>query len=154
MNNKIFVGLIVIVAGVLVGWYFMKGTPAPQTTQIEVTPTLAGSNLGAPEAATEVANRLDKGGEATRTVVTLTDTGFAPKPTVKVGTIVTFVNESSGSMWVASDPHPTHTLLTGFDELKSVEKGGTYEYTFTKVGTWTFHNHLNPRMKGTVVVTE
>jgi len=90
-----------------------------------------------------------------RTVITYTDGGFNPKTvTVKVGTTVTFMNDSSGLMWVASDPHPVHTLLSGFDELNSVSKGGSYEYTFTKVGTWTYHNHMNPSLKGTVVVTQ
>jgi len=154
MNNKLFVGLVVLAAGVLAGWYFLKGNPAAPVVQVEVTPTPAGSNLGLPEQATEGASGIDKGGVAARVVVTLTDNGFVPKPTVKVGTIVTFVNESSGAMWVASDPHPAHTILPTFDAKTGVEKGGTYEYTFTKVGTWTYHNHMNPSLKGTVVVTE
>jgi hypothetical protein len=57
-------------------------------------------------------------------------------------------------MWVASAVHPTHLLLPGFDELKSTGKGGTYEYTFVKVGTWQYHNHVNPSDTGSVVVTE
>lgn len=157
MNNKIFIGLVVLAAGVLVGWYFLKGSPAvAPVSQVEATPTPTGSNLGAPESSTSAGpSGVDKGGVVARTVVTYSDTGFAPSPTtVKVGTVVTFVNESSGTMWVASDPHPTHTLLPGFDELKSVAKSGTYEYTFAKVGTWTYHNHMNPRVKGTVVVTQ
>ena len=59
----------------------------------------------------------DKGGVAARTVVTYTDTGFAPlSVTIKKGTTVTFVNESSRGMWVASAVHPTHQLLPGFDQ--------------------------------------
>jgi plastocyanin len=157
MNNKIFIGLVVLAAGVLVGWYFFKGNvPGSKTTNVTQTPTPSGSNLGTP-AANEAtgSNSLDKGGVKERVVVTLTDTGFAPSPvTVKAGTIVTFVNESNGQMWIASDPHPIHSLLPGFDELASVDRGGTYEYTFTKVGTWTYHNHRNPSTKGTVIVTE
>lgn len=157
MNNKVFIGLVVLAAGVLVGWYFLKGNPTVSTgLTVEATPTPSGSNLGAPENVTGTGTSgVDKGGVVARTVVTLSDTGFAPSPTtVKMGTTVTFVNESSGQMWVASDPHPTHTLLSGFDELKSVAKGGTYEYAFVKVGTWTFHNHMNPSVKGTVMVTQ
>lgn len=157
MNNKVFIALAVLAAGVLVGWYFLKGNvSAPTTTNTAAeTPTPAGSNLGAPPPATGTGvSGVEKGGVAARTVVTLSDSGFAPASvTVKAGTTVTFVNESAGPMWVASDPHPTHTLLPGFDELASVEKGGTYEYTFTKVGTWTYHNHRMPGEKGTVVVT-
>jgi plastocyanin len=159
MSNNIFIGLVVLAVGVLAGWFYFKGKPVLPTfvkKTVQTTPTPAGSNLGAPETISETAgNGLEKGGVAARTVVTLADKGFSPSPvTVKVGTTVTFVNESSSPMWVASDPHPTHTLLSGFDELSSVGKGGTYEYTFAKIGTWTFHNHMNPTMKGTVVVTE
>lgn len=158
MNNKIFIALVVLAAGALVGWYFLKGNVSapPGGNTAAVTPTPAGSNLGAPAPATGTGTSgIEKGGVAARTVVTLSDKGFAPNSvTVKAGTTVTFVNESTGAMWVASDPHPTHTLLPGFDELASAEKGGTYEYTFTKVGTWTYHNHRMPSEKGTVVVTQ
>jgi hypothetical protein len=57
-------------------------------------------------------------------------------------------------MWVASAVHPTHQLLPGFDQLASVAKGGTYEYSFAKVGTWKYHNHMKPTDFGGVVVTE
>jgi plastocyanin len=160
MSNRIFLWLVVLAGIVLIGWvYFFKvrsGAPASVGNTVQTTPTPAGSNLGAPETISGTAgNGLEKGGVQARTVVTFTDKGFSPSlATVKVGTTVTFVNESGGQMWVASDPHPTHTLLPGFDELKSVGNGGTYDYAFTKVGTWTYHNHINPAVKGTVVVTK
>jgi len=158
MNNKIFIGLVVLAAGVLAGWYFMKGAPPTTSTSKTdmISPSPAGSNLGPPESATDIGiSGVEKGGMIARTVVTYSDTGFAPSvTTMKAGTTVTFVNESSGPMWVASDPHPAHTILPEFDELKGVEKGGTYEFTFAKVGTWGYHNHLNSKAKGTVVVTQ
>ena len=82
------------------------------------------------------------------------DSGFTPNTvSVKAGTTVRFSNQSSRGMWVASAVHPTHQLLPGFDQLQSVGKGGTYEYTFAKVGTWKYHNHVNATDTGTVVVT-
>ncbi len=57
-------------------------------------------------------------------------------------------------MWTASAPHPQHTNYAGFDQLKSVPNGGTYEFTFTKVGTWKYHNHVAPTFTGSVTVTE
>lgn len=75
--------------------------------------------------------------------------------TIKKGTVVVFVNKSKGEMSVASNPHPTHTDLPGFDQFKSADKGKkTYTYTFVKVGTWGYHNHLNPPVTGKVIVTE
>ncbi len=156
MNNKVFIGLVVLAAGVLAGWYFLKGNapaPAPEKTTEESTPS--GSNLGAPESAIDAGNSMEKGGEVARVVVTLTSNGFSPNPvTVAAGTIVTFVNESNSAMWVASAPHPTHSLLPGFDQLTSVARGGTYEYTFSKVGTWKYHNHVNAGVTGSVIVTQ
>ncbi len=159
--NKLFIGFIVLVAGALAGWYLLgsgglksKMNLYPTGTTSVNTPTP--SNLG-PTAGLEGSRGgvpgTSKGGVMERTVVTYTDGGFNPKAvTVKTGTTVTFMNDSSGVMWVASDVHPTHQLLPGFDELQSVAKGGSYEYTFIKVGTWTYHNHMNPSDKGTVVV--
>jgi plastocyanin len=159
MNNKIFIGLVVLAVGVLVGWFYFKGKvvlPTFVKTTIQTKPTPAGSNLGSPESISGTqGNGLEKGGVAARIVVTFSDSGFSPATvSVKQGTTVTFVNESNNPMWVASDPHPTHTLLPGFDQKASVTSGGTYEYTFVKVGTWTYHNHMNPSMKGTVIVTK
>ncbi|OGG11905.1 hypothetical protein A2Z00_00945 [Candidatus Gottesmanbacteria bacterium RBG_13_45_10] len=162
MNNKIFLGLLILAAGVLVGWYVLKGpsnsggTANNPSQQQQTTPSGASGAL-APLTGSGAsgASDLTKGGVTERTVVAYTDLGFAPSPvTVKQGTTVTFVNNSSRGMWVASDVHPTHLLLPGFDELSSAVKGGTYDYTFVKVGTWTYHNHVNPSDTGSVTVTK
>lgn len=85
--------------------------------------------------------------------VSYTDSGFSPKTlTVKNGESVTFLNNSSGRMWVASDPHPAHTDLPGFDELAAVGPGEAWSYTFTKIGTHGYHNHANHTMTGTIFV--
>lgn len=81
--------------------------------------------------------------------------GFSPDSiTVKSGTTVTWVNKSSDSMWAASNPHPIHTGLSGFDALKGIPTGESYSYTFTKVGKWGYHNHLGPDKMGEVVVEQ
>lgn len=86
-------------------------------------------------------------------VITYTDSGYAPDSvTISSGTTVTFVNESSGFMWPASDIHPTHSILPEFDPQRPVEEGGTYSYTFTEEGAWSFHDHLMPRITGEIVV--
>lgn len=72
---------------------------------------------------------------------------------VKTGRKVIFYNNSSESMWIASNPHPAHSDLAGFDQGKAVPKGGTYEYTFTKPGKYYFHNHMNPERTGKVKVS-
>ncbi len=101
--------------------------------------------------------------------VVYTNKGFEPVfITVQVGTTVEWVNESDKLMWVASDDHPSHTDLPGFDQKGSegnvsppqslvpiaYAHGGVeiYRYTFLEKGTWEYHNHLVPADRGTVVV--
>lgn len=82
-----------------------------------------------------------------------TDTGFVPTTLqVKAGTMVEFVNESSDPMWVASNEHPAHSILSTFDQFNSTGKNGTYTYMFDKKGTWAYHDHINPAVEGVVVV--
>lgn len=72
--------------------------------------------------------------------------------TVKVGDIVIFRNKSTKAFWPASNPHPAHTDYPEFDAKKAVAAGQTFEFKFTKEGTWKFHDHLNPTATGVVVV--
>lgn len=163
--NKTILGLVVLVIGALVGWYVFQGRiggvnlPLPQGG---VTPT---SVVNLPDGfggdVTQITPPGDsKGGVGEIQVqgfsaVSYTDNGFNPKSiTVKKGTQAGFTNQSKKEMWVASAVHPTHQLLPGFDQLKSVGVGGSYLYTFIKVGTWKYHNHKVPEDVGTVIVTE
>lgn len=85
--------------------------------------------------------------------VVYTENGFSPSTlNVNVGDSVTFVNQSSRGMWVASNPHPTHTDLPGFDAMKSIPQGSSYTYIFQKTGNWGYHNHLNRSQGGQVIV--
>lgn len=169
MNNKVLVGLVVLLVGVGAGWYFLQGGKSAQesmtreegvleTTTPAMEPT---TTFGSESPATGTAGATDKGGvlntgpQATKISVSYGTSGFVPNTvTVKRGAVVVWTNQSQSGMWVASAVHPTHQLLPGFDELKSVSAGGTYEYTFEKVGTWKYHNHVAPADTGTVVVTE
>jgi plastocyanin len=79
--------------------------------------------------------------------------GFVPKTMkIRVGTSVTFVNTIANDMWVASNPHPLHTGLKGFDQLKSTPKGGKYTYTFNTIGNYSYHNHAKPQNTGLIIV--
>lgn len=85
--------------------------------------------------------------------VSLTDTGFEPSElTVVSGTTVTFVNNGQAPHWPASDVHPTHEVLPEFDAKRGLTTGETYSHTFTKVGTWSMHDHLRPSSTGTITV--
>lgn len=88
-------------------------------------------------------------------IVVYTDSGFSlATTTIKLGQTVVFKNQSFVAMWPASGPHPTHTLYPEFDAKTSIAPSGTYSFTFMKVGTWPFHNHLNPTHFARVVVEQ
>ncbi len=88
--------------------------------------------------------------------VTYTYTGFAPKSiTIKKGETVVFENKTGKRASVASNDHPTHLIYPEFDQYKTIQRGNeAFKFTFTKVGTWNYHDHLNASAGGTVVVTE
>lgn len=100
-------------------------------------------------------------------VVTYMDSGFvASTLNIKVGDTVTFKNGSSQAMWVASAMHPTHMVYGGtsltehcpdtagvaFDACTGTQPGSSWSFTFTKAGSWKYHNHLNPQHFGAIVV--
>lgn len=85
--------------------------------------------------------------------VSITSSGFVPATvTVKAGQAVTWKNTATSTHWPASNPHPEHTGLSGFDALRGLSAGETYSYTFARAGTFPYHDHLNPLLTGTVIV--
>ena len=86
--------------------------------------------------------------------VVITKDGFSPETiTVRRGTQVTWTNEDRNPHQIASDPHPAHKNLPGFDSPEPLLLKESYSYTFEKTGTFTYHDHLNPlKLKGTVIV--
>lgn len=86
--------------------------------------------------------------------VTINQEGFLPATIlIKKGTQVTWVNNDSQSHQIASDPHPTHTNLAGFEADESLLTNDSFTFTFEEVGTFTYHDCLKPLdFKGTVIV--
>ncbi|MEJ0021024.1 MAG: hypothetical protein WDN47_00390 [Candidatus Doudnabacteria bacterium] len=85
--------------------------------------------------------------------VTLTKDGFQPgKIEIKQGDTVTFVSDLDKPFWPASDLHPTHLLYPEFDPKQPIEPGKTWTFKFDKAGIWTYHNHLDPDILGTIIV--
>lgn len=85
--------------------------------------------------------------------IKMTADAFVPAQiTINKGDYIQFTNTDSKAHWPASDPHPTHTGLAGFDSLKGIETGKYFRYQFTNAGTFSFHDHLHPALKGTVTV--
>jgi len=88
--------------------------------------------------------------------VAIDESGQFSPTTVKVkkGGKVTWTNKSQKSVWPASAIHPTHTVYPGFDALGEINPGKTYSFIFDKVGSWKYHDHLNPGNTGIIEVVE
>lgn len=138
----IWFGIFLVILGFLGGYFVFRQGPNPTPTQIE-------STVNQTEQPTSTQGPTD----VKAVIITYKNGVFTPNTiNIKKGTTVKFVNEDTDQMWVASSPHPQHTDLPDFDQLKGVGQGVSYEYTFTKVGNWKFHNHLKPTAFGTVIV--
>lgn len=86
-------------------------------------------------------------------LVMISEQGFLPaRLTVVAGDTITFTNSGKVSVWPASDPHPTHEYLAGFDPRKAITPGNSWSYTFIEAGTWRDHDHLNPISQGVINV--
>jgi plastocyanin len=162
-STPIWIVAILIILGGL-GWYYYS-TMAPAPTTDTNTNVVVNTNTDT----TSTTTPNTTGGTNTQpqnVTVTYGANGFSPASvTVPVGGSVTFTNQSGKGMWVASDEHPTHTEFDGtsrtahcaagytgtpaFDQCKS---GDSYTFTFTKAGTYEYHNHNSAADQGTVVV--
>ena len=87
--------------------------------------------------------------------ITRTASGYEPKEvTIEKGEVVLWKNESGEYHWPASDLHPTHAIYSEFDPLKPVAEGEDWAFSFNRVGTWKYHDHIRANKVGTVTVTE
>ena len=149
---------VIVVLGLGAWWLSSMNATAPVAT--EETPEVAGAD-------NEFVDD-SKDGAAQAVTITYTNEGFSPSTvTIKKGQSVTFVNKGTQEMWIGSDEHPTHTGYdgtnkdshcasdyTGEKPLDQCGVGASYTFTFTKAGTWGYHNHKEDDDHGTVIVTE
>ena len=79
---------------------------------------------------------------------------FFPKIiSIKVGQQVTWTNYDTAPHWIASDPYPKDDGFTALNSGGALTHGDTYSLSFSKPGTYTYHDELNPfKLQGTVVV--
>ena len=99
--------------------------------------------------------------------VTYTDSGYSPGEVVLlIGGTVTFQNESSREMWIASAMHPIHATYPGsgiqkcgtpeapriFDACKGIAPGESWSFTFQEHGSWGYHDHLKINNTGKIIV--
>ena len=152
MNKNALIVLAVIVV-VVVGLLVLFRGKDNNSKGIPQTSTPAAQKANNNTGKINPEETLSDSSKQSSSIVTYTDSGFSPSSlTIKNGQTVTFKNESSGDMWVASAPHPTHTDYPEFDAKKSYSKGESYSLIFTRIGTWRYHNHMKPSNFGSVTV--
>ncbi len=95
---------------------------------------------------------IDKDLQAPVEVVVNADGSFNPSTvSISAGRAVRFQNRTGSTVRVASDPHPEHNTLPGFDSAY-IPNGLNYVFRFTRTGSWGFHNDSNSSKIGTVTV--
>ena len=184
-NNNTWVwwliGAIIVVVGGYLIWANMSNsstatahnTGAAMTANTNNQPVTDVNDAG-PDANTAVETTISTGITATtsaatgapmQATVTYNGTSYTPSTvTIAKGGRVTFMS-TSGTMWVASDPHPTHTSYdgttravhcapgyTGAAPFDQCSPGATFTMVFNKTGTFGYHNHMNDQIGGTVIV--
>lgn len=140
MNKSLWIAIAVIVV-LAVGGFLLLGNKGANTNN-----SAQNANQTQTAAPTQAAVK-----NSTNAIL-VKSSGFEPQTiTIKAGTKVVWTNNSGGPVTVNSDPHPTHTLWP-FLNLGRFDDGSSVSVIFEKAGTYTYHNHLSPDQKGTVVV--
>ena len=156
-NKIIFIGVFIFV--IALGGYYWITNPTLFSSSQSRDP-ITGVRLPPPPVTTE---RNSNASLPMQNTVFYTDKGFSPNSlTIRKGATITFQNQSTHDMRPASDPHPAHTdyPTTGgcvgstFDACRIIKPGAYWSFEFDSVGTWKYHNHLNPSDTGTVIVVE
>ncbi len=87
-------------------------------------------------------------------VITMDADGFTPNQvTIDQNQTVTFVNEDKQDHWPASNLHPTHDLYPQFDPTAPVQPGESWKFQANEAGSWDYHDHLSPQLRGQLIVT-
>jgi plastocyanin len=145
--NKTILGVIVVIVVVAGAIFYMNKDNPTDGTQ---TPSPTPSQTPSPQPTPSPSSTQPQTHE-----ISMTDAAYAPSAlTVKKGDTVKFTNNGTKANWPASAPHPTHTDYPEFDPKVGVAVGQSWSFTFTKTGTWRFHDHLNPTRFGSITVTE
>jgi len=74
-----------------------------------------------------------------------------PVVTIQPNDTVTWTNQSTNFLELSSDPHPIHTDYPPLN-LGLINSGTSKSLTFPTVGSYGYHNHLQPSATGTVIV--
>jgi len=126
---------IVVIIGVVAGVYWAASSSDKKSTK----------------QASETSQQMDHDASS-KVTISYTNAGFPSKTfMVKAGGTVTVENNSDHDLEFSSGPHPTHNAEPelNMDVLHAGESGS---FKVTKIGTWSFHNHLKDEDTGSLMV--
>lgn len=87
--------------------------------------------------------------------VTIDDNGFQPaKITANLCDRLRLTNGSQALRQPAADPHPTHSSFPELDPKRPLQPGEAFEVILNRPGRYGWHDHLNPGLKGQIVIEE
>jgi plastocyanin len=136
-----FLGLVVMalfLAG-CGGTTSAANTP-PTDTTAPTAPTATVAPTTAPASPTPVSGNS--------AAVTIQNFSFSPQViTVKVGTTITWTDKDGFAHTVTSDSGPA-----SFNSGDLTPSGGTFKFTFSQAGTYSYHCMIHPSMTATVIV--
>jgi plastocyanin len=164
-KNKIIGFVIIIALILLIAWFQIdkKQVEAPQDIPQTENQTSDGTKTNTSQTGTKAPTQSVKTTSSKiipAATIVYSDEGYQTSEftpsivTIRQGQTVLFINSTKEKMWIASDPHPSHSGYPGFDQKTSVGPGGTYQFTFQEIGKWGFHNHLNPVRGGRIIVKQ
>lgn len=82
-------------------------------------------------------------------------TTVSPKTTtVIVGSAIEFVNTDKAPHQIQSDPFPAADKYPALNAAAPTAPGSSHVVVMDKVGTYTYHDKLNPSITGTITVRE
>lgn len=166
MKTSTAVGILIVLL-LIIGaawWAIMRPTASEPAVTTDTATTTDATDTTAAD--TSVSADVGIGELPMSATVTLTSGGFTPNTvTIAKGGTVTFVDQSGRGMWIGADEHPTHTEYdgtsrsqhcaqnyTGAKPFDQCGTGSTYSFTFTKAGSFDYHDHVAAQRTGTVVV--
>ena len=154
---KAYLPVIVILVLIGLGSIFLlasqkNNNQAPAS--ITAAPTVVTTEATEPtEAVTPSSEEATSAASAEEKTITISTSGVDNSSlTVTVGTKVTWMNNSGKSVQIASDPHPQHTAYPPLNGVGIIADRASNSFTFTEAGTYGWHNHFSPTIKGKVIV--
>jgi len=138
---------LVVIAGLTGAFVLGKDKNKPEPA---AQPTTTETNITEDTTNNETENTQPSENAETTDEVEVENMAFTPANiTVTKGTKVTWTNKDNVIHTVTSKPGAPEAFDSG-----NLTEGGTFSFTFNKVGTYNYFCQPHPQMTGTVTVTE